>query len=129
MDFLITAYFFLSPDSPGTHYITIFLRWAILLAVQMYNCTYRCYKNNRCIHTYIRNYCCTYVLHYTIHITYEILRVVITILAVLFSRIYRVPDYPKQSRAWWRQIPNCSCPAPRVLTLCRKTRLDSFLPN
>ena len=25
-----------------------------------------------------------------------------------------------QSCAWWGQIPNCLCPAPRVLGLCRK---------
>ena len=32
-----------------------------------------------------------------------------------------------QSCAWWGKIIlNCSCPTPRVLGLCRKTRLDSF---
>ena len=40
-------------------------------------------------------------------------------------------DRLPQSSAWLGQIPNCLCPAPRVLGLCRnsKTRLDSFLPN
>ena len=30
---------------------------------------------------------------------------------------------------WLGQIPNCSGPAPSVLGLCQKLRLDSFLPN
>ena len=30
---------------------------------------------------------------------------------------------------WRYQIPNCSYPAPSVLWLCGKTRLDSFLPK
>ena len=34
-----------------------------------------------------------------------------------------------KSYALWGQISNCSCPAPRVLGLCRKTRLDIFLLN
>ena len=30
---------------------------------------------------------------------------------------------------WCYQIPNCSYPAPSVLWMCRRTRLDSFLPK
>ena len=34
-----------------------------------------------------------------------------------------------QCWVWWGQISNCSCPAPRVVGLCRKTRLDTFIPK
>ena len=52
--------------------------------------------------------------------------------AVLFVTSFRkgfAVVFHTQSWAWWGQIPNCSCPALRILGFCRKTRLDSFLPN